>query len=188
MPIGGILFDKVGARPLVLGGGVLMAIATVILTNVSLSTQGPDLILPLAMYGLGMGLMLMPLNTHLINAAPRKLVSRVTSLTNALQQVISSLTIATLATVLTSRIAADVANARATVLRQYPNPAHLSPSAAAAMKQQLQLAITKASAGGFDDTFKVMVVLAVIGAGMGVVLRRNHAAQAAQPAAAMHAA
>src|SRR5262249_50872470 len=92
MPFGGMLFDRIGARPLVFAGSLLMAIAAFILAQVSVSTTGWDLILPLGMYGVGMGLMLMPLNTHLINAAPRELVSRVTSLTNALQQVISSLT------------------------------------------------------------------------------------------------
>jgi EmrB/QacA subfamily drug resistance transporter len=173
MPIGGILFDKIGARPLVLVGGALMAIATYLLSTVNLSTQGPDLIVPLAMYGVGMGLMLMPLNTHLINAAPRELVSRVTSLTNALQQVISSLTIATLATVLTSRSTTNIAAAQASVAAHYGNPAHLTHAGALA----LQAAIARASATSFDDTFKVMVVLAVIGAAMGVVLRRNHAAQ-----------
>jgi len=167
MPIGGMLFDKFGARFLVIGGGALMALATLMLAGVGLSTQGPDLILPLAMYGFGMGLMLMPLNTHLINAAPRELVSRVTSLTNACQQVVSSLTIATLATILTSRI-----------------NAHLPTGAVT------QAARLHAGSAGFDDTFTAMVVLAVIGAAMGIVLRRNRAAQAAVPeaAAAMHAA
>jgi MFS family permease len=161
MPIGGALFDRIGARPLVISGGALMAIATLLLAQVGLTTQGPDLILPLAMYGIGMGLMLMPLNTHLINAAPRELVSRVTSLTNALQQVISSLTIAGLATILTSRITANV-NAAGAVATKH--------------------AVLKATATGFDETFKVMVVMAIIGALMGLVLRRNRAAQAAQPA------
>jgi hypothetical protein len=43
-------------------------------------------------------------------------------------------------------------------------------------------AVLQATATGFDETFKVMVVMAIIGALMGLVLRRNRAAQAAQPA------
>jgi EmrB/QacA subfamily drug resistance transporter len=194
MPIGGILFDRFGARPLVISGGVLIVIASVILTRLSLSTSGRDVILPLALSGVGMGLIMMPLNTHLINAAPRKLVSRVTSLTNALQQVINSLTIASLATILTSHISTNIANARLGVIARFPNPAHLSAGAAAAMKQQMQAAIAQASVSAFNDTFKVLVIMAVAGTAMGVVLRRNVAAQAAQPAteaaqsAAMHMA
>ncbi|KAI7249783.1 hypothetical protein KC345_g11719, partial [Hortaea werneckii] len=62
------------------------------------------LILPLALLGAGMGLSLMPLNTHLIQASPPKLVGRVTSLTNAAQQVMSSFAIAGLMTILTRKM------------------------------------------------------------------------------------
>ncbi len=182
MPIGGILFDRLGARPLVLSGGVLLAVGAFILTGVNLSTSGPAFILPLALYGVGMGLMMMPLNTHLINAAPRNLVSRVTSLTNALSQVVNSLTVAALATIVTSRRNTNVANAQAQVMAQYHNVKHMTASATAAMNQQLQYAMGRAAASAFSDTFKVVVVMAIVGTIMGIVLRRNHAAQAAQPA------
>jgi EmrB/QacA subfamily drug resistance transporter len=179
MPIGGALFDRIGARPLVVVGGALMAIATFMLTKVSPTTQGSDLILPLAMYGIGMGLMLMPLNTHLINAAPRDLVSRVTSLTNALQQVISGLTIAGLTTILTSQPSYHAAR---TLMA---TAAHNAPAAAAASAAtgSLPLPIARLLSTAFSDTFKVMVVMAIVGALMGLLLRRNYAAQAAQPAA-----
>jgi EmrB/QacA subfamily drug resistance transporter len=108
MPLGGRLFDCLGARPLVVAGLALIAAATVVLARVNATTQGTDLILPLALRGAGMGLMLMTLNTHLINAAPRRLVGRVTSLTGALQQVVTSLSIATLATILTARTTAHL--------------------------------------------------------------------------------
>jgi len=113
MPIGGVLFDRIGARPLVAVGLAIVAGATFLLSRVGVTTQGRDLILPLAMSGAGMGLMLMPLNTHLLNAAPRALVGRVTSLTNALQQVVNSLSIAGLATILTARTTTHIAAARA---------------------------------------------------------------------------
>ena len=51
-----------------------------------------------------MGSMMMSLNTHVLNSAPRELISRVTSLTNALQNVVGSLAIATFATVLQMRL------------------------------------------------------------------------------------
>jgi len=175
MPIGGMLFDRIGARPLVLGGLGCVAAATYLLARVSVSTQATDLILPLALTGAGMGLMMMPLNTHIINAAPRALVSRVTSLTNALQQVVNGLTIAALATILTARatshIAAMTAAARAA--------GHSGPVPAAATLARLQHEIvTKALALGFDDTFRAMVGAAIAGAIIGVALRRNRTAQA----------
>ena len=39
-----------------------------------------------------MGLVMMPLGTHILNSAPRELVSRVTSLTSALRSLVAGLT------------------------------------------------------------------------------------------------
>jgi len=70
MPIGGLLFDRIGARPLVVVGLGLVGGATYLLAQVGVLTQANDLIPALALAGAGMGLMVMPLNTHIINAAP----------------------------------------------------------------------------------------------------------------------
>ena len=183
MPIGGALFDRIGARPLVMAGCGVMAVASFILVGVSATTTGRDLVLPLALYGVGMGLMLMPMNTHLINAAPRKLVSRVTSLTNALQQVISSLTIAGLSTILTSR--GDYKGATSALARLAQAAARVPHNAATAARHTatgLPSPIATLFANAFGDTFRVMAFVALIGAVMGIVLRRNLAAQSADAA------
>ncbi len=129
-----------------------------------------------------MGLMLMPLNTHIINAAPRALVTRVTSLTNALQQVVSGFAIAGLSTILTSRITSHVASTVAAARSARHSGPAPSPAVLARLQHEL---VTRAMALAFDDTFRVMVVAAVVGAVIGLALRRNHAAQAAaEPMAA----
>jgi EmrB/QacA subfamily drug resistance transporter len=166
MPISGMLFDRIGARPLVIGGSALIAISAFLLTGINETTRGTNLILPLALMGAGMGLMMMSLNTQVINAAPRKLVSRVTSLTNALQQVVSSLTIAALATILTSRATLHTSAAKAAFAVQHPHPTGTGATTA------LQVALGHAFALAFDDTFRVLVVGAVIATGMGFILRR----------------
>src|SRR5919201_1856557 len=105
MPIGGRLFDRIGARVPVILGLVLVTISTWFLAQITATTTGEDLRWVLAMRGAGMGLMMMPLNTHVLNSAPRNLVSRVTSLTSALQNVVGSLAIAGLATILQNQVA-----------------------------------------------------------------------------------
>jgi EmrB/QacA subfamily drug resistance transporter len=177
MPIGGMLFDRIGARPLVMGGSALLAIAAYILASVSNTTMGTDLIVPLALYGAGMGLMMMPMNTHLINAAPRRLVSRVTSLIGALQQVITSLTIAGMSTILTSRPSYHEASAGLVALaaRAGQAPAHLPP------------AISRLFSASFDATFAVMAGVAIVGAALGLLLRRRTAAQEAEAATSLAA-
>jgi len=168
MPIGGTLFDRIGARPLVIVGLAMVAVATYLLAQVGVHTQAVDLILPLALTGAGMGLMMMPLNTHLINAAPRELVSRVTSLTNALQQVINSLTVAGLSTILTTQIASHVASVTAAARAAHQTGPAPTAAAIDALKHSMM-------ALGFDDTFHVMVVGAIVGAVMGLLLRRQPA-------------
>src|ERR671930_284459 len=115
MPIGGRLFDRIGARVPVILGLVLVTISTWFLAQITATTTGEDLRWVLAMRGAGMGLMMMPLNTHLLNSAPRNLVSRATSLTSALQNVVGSLAIAGLATILQNQVAAHMATARSAV-------------------------------------------------------------------------
>lgn len=158
MPIGGFLYDRIGVRWLVVIGLGLVSGALVQYTWLDASTQGKDLLLPLIMTGAGMGLMMMPLNSHLISKAPRELVSRVTSLTNALQQVINSLAVATVVTILTTHLA--------TLARRDPSAA--GGNAADATKALLALA-PKA----FDYTFGIMLAVALGGMVLGLLLRRG---------------
>lgn len=104
MPIGGKLFDKIGARPLAATGLTLITIALFLLSRVTLDTSLPMIMVSLGMIGAGMGLSMMPINTHVLKAAPRDLVSRITPLTTASQQVMTSFAVAGLTGFLVSRI------------------------------------------------------------------------------------
>ncbi|WP_123042935.1 DHA2 family efflux MFS transporter permease subunit [Cohnella candidum] len=160
MPIGGFLFDRIGVRWLVVIGLSLVSGAIYQYTFLDLTTEGKDLLLPLIMAGAGMGLMMMPLNSHLMTKAPRELVSRVTSLTGALQQVISSLAVATVVTVLTTHMK--------TLAAADPAMAAAGGDQTATAKAMIALA-PKA----FDYTFGVMLSVAVFGILLGFVLRRG---------------
>jgi EmrB/QacA subfamily drug resistance transporter len=104
MQVGGRLFDRVGARPPVLVGLATVGLSMWLMTRITGTTTLFEMILPLMLMGAGMGLMMMSLNTHMLNSAPRELTSRVTALSQALQNVVSSLAIATFATVLQARM------------------------------------------------------------------------------------
>jgi EmrB/QacA subfamily drug resistance transporter len=169
LPLGGALFDRIGARPLVVVGAAVMAVAGFLLASVSNTTRGWDLVLPLALYGMGMGLMLMSLNTQVLNAAPRALVGRVTALSTALQQVVSSLAVAGLSTVLSTRTTTYTNTARAG-LAAHPT-AHT-----------VQQALSSAAATAFDDTFHVVAIATVVAALLGLLLRRMSNVQPAAQA------
>jgi EmrB/QacA subfamily drug resistance transporter len=205
MPIGGRLFDRIGARVPVILGLVLVTGSTWFLAQITATTTGEDLRWVLAMRGAGMGLMMMPLTTHLLNSAPRNLVSRVTSLTSALQNVVGSLAIAGLATILQSQVTAHVATARSAVAAysrtaiQHATGAHHTtgtppaPTTGAAghvtLPHAVQVAIQhfattafhNAAATAFDNTFMVATVVAAVGVLLALALRRS---PAGAPAAA----
>ena len=140
MQVGGRLFDRIGARPPVLVGLILVAGAMVLMSGVTGTSTGTDLIPALILMGGGMGLMMMSLNTHMLNAAPRDLTSRVTALSQSLNNVVSSLAIATFATILQTRIAVHAAEAaRAAGAR--PGPEALADAAALAFGDVYRTAI-----------------------------------------------
>ncbi len=148
MPIGGKLFDKIGARPLAIVGMLSVSCALFLLSGVQLDTPLIQILIPLFMVGSGMGLSMMSLNTHVLNAAPRHLVSRVTPLTTAAQQVVTSFAVAGLTGYLTTRT-----GDHADRLGKNGNPLEAMVSA-------------------FDDTFLLSMGLAFIGFALAFLLRK----------------
>jgi MFS family permease len=148
MSIGGPLFDKFGARPLTLPGFAIIAGALWMLSKISLDTPLYMVILSLILIGVGMGLSVMPLNTHTLNAAPRSLVSRVTPLTMAASQVVTSFAVAGLTGFLTSRTSAHIAEPGGSV-----NPI---------------LAVVSA----YGDTFLLSAAIALLGLAISIFLRK----------------
>ncbi|NOU75558.1 DHA2 family efflux MFS transporter permease subunit [Paenibacillus sp. LMG 31458] len=148
MPIGGKLSDRFGARPLVLAGMALTTISAFLLSNISGDSGVGTVILPLALLGAGMGLFMMPLNNHLIQSAPQNLVGRVTSLTNAAQQVMMSFAIAILMTIFTTKMKNIMVESG---------------------KQKPDLDLYASS---FGYTFLVLLGIAVVGGLLGLMLQK----------------
>ncbi|MCD9022589.1 DHA2 family efflux MFS transporter permease subunit [Cohnella silvisoli] len=148
MPIGGKLFDKIGARPLAIVGMLSVSGALYLLSGAQLDTPLSQILIPLFMVGSGMGLSMMSLNTHVLNAAPRHLVSRVTPLTTAAQQVVTSFAVAGLTGYLTTRTGDHMAQ-----LGANGNPLEAMVSA-------------------FDDTFLLSMGLAFAGFALAFLLRK----------------
>ncbi len=161
MPIGGKLFDRLGARPLVITGLLIVSTAGFLLSQLSSDTSLVTIMIPLAMLGAGMGLCMMPINTHIMQSAPRELVGRVTSLTAAAQQVMTSFAIAGLSTLLADRMKHFAAS------EPGPNVVY----------------------SAYGHTFLVLAILAIVGAAVALLLRRpkqnKEAAEAGTPDVSM---
>ncbi|MBM7565675.1 EmrB/QacA subfamily drug resistance transporter [Paenibacillus sacheonensis] len=148
MPISGRLFDKIGARPLAFAGLAVVSAALFILSGVTVDTSLWLIIVSLCMMGLGMGFSMMPLNTHVLNSAPRRLVSRVTPLTTAAQQVVVSFAVAGLTGYLTSQITSHASTAE-----EGANP-------------------LMAVVAGYGDTFFLSACIATVGVLLSLILRK----------------
>jgi len=101
MPIGGKLFDKFGAKPLVLPGLIILAITTFQLTKISLATDPHTIMIIYMIRGIGVGLAMMPASTAGMNAVPMHLIGRASALSNVIRQVANSLGITLLTTFMT---------------------------------------------------------------------------------------
>ncbi|ODA39468.1 DHA2 family efflux MFS transporter permease subunit [Desulfosporosinus sp. BG] len=102
MPIGGRLFDKFGAKPVVLPGLILLAITTFQLTNITLSTDPHTIMIIYMLRGVGIGLAMMPSSTAGMNAVPIHLIARASALSNVVRQVANSLGVTILTTFMTN--------------------------------------------------------------------------------------
>lgn len=103
MPISGKLFDKFGVVPLGLVGVTIMAVATYELHLIAVDTPNSWLNLVLTIRGFGIGMCMMPLTTVGMNAIPRHLVGKASSLSNVMRQVAGAFGIAILTTIMTQR-------------------------------------------------------------------------------------
>ncbi|MFF2090676.1 MDR family MFS transporter [Paenibacillus sp. NPDC058174] len=88
--VGGKLFDRYGIRPVALIGILSLTGALFALTHITASTSAFYIMCSFAFVGLGQGLTMMQINTHVLKSAPIELVHRVTPITTSAQQIMSS--------------------------------------------------------------------------------------------------
>lgn len=103
MPISGKLFDKIGARPLVISGVGILAYVSYELAKITLTTDPNTIKWLLMARGFGIGLAMMPSSTEGMNQVPKQLVGRASALSNTIRQVAGSLSVTILTTILKNR-------------------------------------------------------------------------------------
>ncbi len=151
MQLAGRLFDKFGIRWLAITGCGLLAAATFLFSRLSGDASLGIIIPPLVLMGAGMGLCMMPLNTHVMKSAPLHLATRVSSLTSAMQQVITSLAVAGMTTSLTRSVGKHL---------QSGGPDH-----------------TTAWMYAYSHAFSIIMFIAVFGVILGFFIRKTEPSQ-----------
>jgi predicted MFS family arabinose efflux permease len=103
MPVGGLLTDRIGPKPVVVSGMVLLALGGVLLAQIH--TDSPIILVigALLLRGFAMGFSMMPAMSAAMARIPRQYTSRASSITNSLQRIGSSVGIAVLVTILVAQ-------------------------------------------------------------------------------------
>ncbi|MNH80664.1 Multidrug export protein EmrB [compost metagenome] len=102
-PISGILFDKVGPRPLAIIGMVITTVTTYQLTKLTLDTSYSYILIIYMVRYFGMSFLMMPIMTAGMNQLPRDLNKHGTAMSNTLRQVSGSIGTSVITTIFTTR-------------------------------------------------------------------------------------
>lgn len=103
MPVAGILFDRVGIKPLAGTGFVIMAISMAIMIHITALTSMTTIILLLMLRSAGIGITMMPLQANGLNHIPDSKEAQGTAILNAVTQISNSFGVAWLSLLLSQR-------------------------------------------------------------------------------------
>ncbi|AJG98252.1 MFS transporter [Clostridium beijerinckii] len=104
MPISGGLFDRIGAKPLVIPGLIILGISSYEFAEImNTSSSKEAIILVTCIRSVGMGLAMMPISTVGMNAVKVELMAGASALNNTIRQVAGSLSVTIVSTLIQSR-------------------------------------------------------------------------------------
>jgi len=103
MLISGRLFDKIGARPLVITGMIILAYSTWLLGHLTLEHSYSYIMVVLIFRGVGIGFAMMPIQTYAMSEMPNHRVGKASALFNTFRQVSGTFGIALLSSLLVQR-------------------------------------------------------------------------------------
>ncbi|HIS28705.1 MAG TPA: DHA2 family efflux MFS transporter permease subunit [Candidatus Avamphibacillus intestinigallinarum] len=149
-PVTGMLFDKIGARPLALVGLGLTAITTYFFTDLSMDTTFRFMLLLYAARMIGISMIMMPIMTAGLNQLPKRLYSHGTAMANTLRQMAGAIGTAFLVTIMSTQAAQSAKD--------------LAADLTAPPTKEVMLHIQNLSTiDGINHAFMVATVFAVIG-------------------------
>ena len=104
MPISGNLFDKIGAKPLVIPGIIILGISSYKLAGaINMNSSQSYIILITCIRSIGLGLAMMPISTVGMNAVKKELVGNASALNNTIRQIAGSLSVTIMSTIMQGR-------------------------------------------------------------------------------------
>lgn len=146
MPISGKLFDKFGARPVVIPGLIGLLASSYALAFINMDTSKMEIIILLTLRGIAMGIVFMPITTIGMNAIPTILAGKASTINNIIKQISGALGVTILTTLLQARLTLNYSQ-----LAEQATP--FNPAAVTLLRQYqtglLQYAYTPGEAGAY---------------------------------------
>jgi EmrB/QacA subfamily drug resistance transporter len=112
-PIAGRLTDKTGGRWILFAGTIVAAVGIFLMSNLSASTDWPDLMLPLAVCGVGMGLVMAPVTTKVMASTPVQQSGMGAGMFSTVRLIGSVLGLSVLGAILQNRLVNNISDALA---------------------------------------------------------------------------
>ncbi len=167
MPVGGYLTDRIGPRPVVATGMVMLAGGGFLLAQIHPTSSNWLVVSALLLRGFAMGFSMMPSMAAAMARVPRHLSSSASSISNSLQRIGSSVGIAVLVTVLAAQFTTAIGQAScapsAAVLSAASTQGHQVTTAEFCSKLKGQYATLIQHGGQPSTTAKVSPVVASFG-------------------------
>lgn len=102
MPLSGRLYDKLGAKKIIIPGLTLLVFATWLLSGITPETPLRTIMWYMVIRGIGMGIAFMPITTEGMNSVPPEKVAEASALSNTVRQIAGSLSVTILTTMMSN--------------------------------------------------------------------------------------
>ncbi len=170
MPVSGVLFDRIGARPLGIVGLGVLAVTSFMFTNIDYNWTFSWILLLYMFRSVGMGIAMMPLSTAGMNDVPQHLISRGTALQNTMRNVAGSIGTAWMSTIMQTGAAQHFVQYVQRLSVQHlqtirvfsPAPSVYGVTTPGALNQLVTMLDRWAFQSGMQDAFYLTALLTVI--------------------------
>ena len=155
--IGTRLYNRIGVRPLVITGAILLGISSWLLSQLTPSTDGFGMMPALILRGLGFGLTLIPVQTMALEIITGPALPKASSLFNVTRQIFSSIGIAITITLFVQRASAHGEQLASQARANLPPGVTLDPNNPL-VKAGIESIRSQAGTAAVNDVFTLVMI------------------------------